>query len=153
MMCVVEECREQLAESLAKGLRTEDTERNRTARLERQLAAAENMLQVSLGRVRTARLERQLAAAENMLQVSLGSCHVKSFIVFLYLISNLNLGGMALKNTFHQFLPHLDNFAWPKLYCSSSNKGVGNQNTGRIFCAGMEGPKIVACWGMLFRLG
>ncbi len=81
-----EESREQLAEVLAKGLKTEDTERTKSSCLERQLAAAEHMLQVRINhsclkrqlaaadhvlqvRIKSSCLERQLAAAENMLQV------------------------------------------------------------------------------------
>ena len=54
---VSEESREQLAEVLAKGLKTEDTERTKSSCLERQLAAAEHMLQV---RVKHSCLKRQL---------------------------------------------------------------------------------------------
>jgi len=57
ILFVSEESREQLAEVLAKGLKTEDTERTKSSCLERQLAAAEHMLQV---RVKHSCLKRQL---------------------------------------------------------------------------------------------
>ncbi len=70
---VSEESREQLAEVLAKGLKTEDTERTKSSCLERQLAAAEHMLQV---RINHSCLKRQLAAAEHMLQAKFRSADV-----------------------------------------------------------------------------
>jgi hypothetical protein len=58
---------------LAKGLKTEDTERTKSSCLERQLAAAEHMLQV---RINHSCLKRQLAAADHVLQAKFRSAAV-----------------------------------------------------------------------------